>query len=159
SGAPSSRFGGAAQNPGYWNRVLTGGVFPPANLAALDGDMTSVQLHTTGNTGSGGGGDHPPNNREKRPLLKEADETTPNTEIDYHLTGLASGRYRVFTYAVDPIPTDNYSVDTYVTVPGAVESTQDVTGPMPGNQFILGVTHCIHDITIDDGDIDIDVSG
>ncbi len=55
NGAPSSSFGDAAGQPGFWNRFGFGGV--PVPIAGLGGESTVVWMDAeyTGQVGGGGG--------------------------------------------------------------------------------------------------------
>lgn len=133
NGAPSSGFGAAAMSAGYWNRINAAGPRQPVSLRGPDGIESSVQLFATGGIGAGGGDDNYANSGDMALLLN--DFAIIADEIDYHLTGLHPGRYRVYTYAVNG---SGYRVNSTVTVPGADQPVMTVTGPMPGNQFIEG---------------------
>lgn len=157
NGAPSSAFGAAADSPGFWNRINALGPRNPVNLRGLDGGPTGVLMQGSGGLGVGGGYNSYSNTGDFALLLNDFAFIGGNPqEIDYHLTGLSEGRYRVFTYAVNA---SGYVIDTLVTVPGADDPLKVVTGPMPGNQFIEGVTHSVHDIWVTDGSIVIQVRG
>src|SRR5579871_827635 len=154
NGAPSSDFGGAANSPGFWCRVDAAGPSNPLSLQGLDGATTSVQMLATPSGGGTLGFDNPANTGNFALLLN--DGGVINNERTYGFTGLRAGRYEVVTYAVCPDPL--YDVAT-VTVPGADNPVENVTGPMPGNQFILGITHAQQYITISNGTLQIEVSG
>lgn len=159
NGAPSSAFGAAAGSPGYWNRIYAGGPSQPVNLHGLDGSVSQVQLQATGGLGISEGYDNFANAGDYALLLN--DFATPgwsgqDFEIDYHLTGLQPGRYKIYTYAVDP---RGMTLHTAVTIPGADDPTRYVTGPMPGNQLIEGVTHSVHDLTLAGDSFVIQVHG
>jgi hypothetical protein len=68
------------------------------------------------------------------------------------VTGLIPGAYRVFTYAVEP---QGNLWSTMITVPGSIQGTIAVTGPMPGNHLIDGVTHSVHDLQFGGGTLTI----
>lgn len=154
NGAPSSGFGGAANDPGYWNRFDAGGYSDPKNLFGLDGSLTSVQLLATGGLGSSGGYNNSSNTGDYALLMN--DFVRVNSEIDFHFTGLVPGQYDVYTYAVNPDPMRVYE---QVTITGADDPIQYVSGPMPGNQFVQGVTHTVHDINLTGDSFVIQVSG
>jgi hypothetical protein len=82
-------------------------------------------------------------------LLKDA-EAVGAGGLRFTLTGLAPGQYRIFTYAVKP---QGEAWTTQITIPGSVQGTVDVTGPMPPNQLIDGITHSVHDIDFSGGSL------
>jgi hypothetical protein len=156
-GAPSDAFPGAAGQPGRWNQrsAVQGG---PSFLLGLDGVTTSVVLTVTGSAGSGGGSPFPGNTGDFALLLNDYAVTSggPLGGNVYTFTGLIPGLYIVTTYAVWPVE----ARDTIVTVVGAQPpNPQVVTGPMPGNQFILGVTHAVHLVEVSDGTLTIRPNG
>src|SRR5437870_169358 len=53
-GAPSDSFGGAASQPGRWNRVYVNDPGPTL-LVGLDGTSTALYYSVIGGVGSGGG--------------------------------------------------------------------------------------------------------
>lgn len=154
NGAPDSAFGGAADNPGRWNRIEAGGPRQPVNLLGLGGMMSNVQLQGMEGLGNSYGYDNYANSGEYALLLNDA--AVVSGEIDYRLTGLAAGRYLIYTYAVEA---SGLTDDATVTVPGADDPVKHVTGPMPGNQFIEGITHSVHTITLTGSSLDIYVTG
>jgi hypothetical protein len=153
NGAPSSTFS-ASGLPGYWNRVYAGGPTTPVTLLGLNGVATSAQLSATGGVGGSGGYNFAGNTGDMALLLNDSADVG-NANI-YHFTGLVPGHYYVLTYAVKA---NTPNVPATVTLPGALVETQIVTGPMPGNALILGVTHCIHDLQLNGTSFDITISG
>ena len=152
AGAPSPSFGGAANSPGFWNDI-NGGDHGPRSLSGLDGSLTSAQISASGGIGSYGGYNNPLNTGDYALLLNDsADVGVTNF---YHFSGFAPGHYLLFTYAVKA---NAPNVACAVTVPGADVPVQTVAGPMPGNAFILGVTHCLHDLILTGDSFEIDVS-
>jgi hypothetical protein len=154
NGAPSAGFAGAAGQAGFWNRVPASGPSSPVTLSGLDGSPTGAQIYATGGLGSSGGSGWTINTGDYRLLLN--DYVVIGDAIQYHFTGFQPGRYLVYTYAVNAA---EQQVSVQVNVPGAVVPTAVSTGPMPGNQFILGVTHTLHDLTITGSSFEINVSG
>lgn len=149
-GAPSSSFGAAANQAGFWNLIPAQGN-PPLLLRGLSGELTSVSL--TGPTGGGGGGNNFSGNTGDFALLLNDGRIVASTS-SWTISGLTPGRYQVWTYVVFPgiemIPAD-------VTVPGSITSNpQRVSGPMPGNSFELGITYSLHEIDVN-GDLVIRV--
>jgi hypothetical protein len=140
-GAPSSSFGAAADQVGFWDTFLVQ-TQSPKLLRGLNGALTNV-LMTGPSGGTGGGNNNPLNTGDYALLLNDAHAVGTST---FSWTGLANGNYRIFTYAVRP----NGGISSAsVTYTGSITTNpQIVTGPMPGNQFILGITHCIHDVVV-----------
>ena len=147
NGEPSSSFGGSALNPGYWNRILAGGHGPDA-LLDLGAQPTSVVMTVPVGSGSGGGSNYPINTGDYALLLNDY-AVIPDLMV-FRFTGMRPGAYRVYTYAVSAIG-DTWPVD--VTVDGAVVNPFRVTGPMPGNALILGITHAEHYVPDLTGDL------
>ena len=148
NGAPSSAFGGAAGVPGYWNRVPIGGgvVWPVLDTF---GASTAVTLSWTG-SGGGIGYRNLSNTGDYALLLNDAERVGAGG-LTITFTGLQPGAYRVITYAVKP---QGELWTTLISVPGSTTpNPQSVTGPMPGNQLIHGLTHCIHDIQLTGGNL------
>jgi hypothetical protein len=155
NGAPSAAFGAAGSQAGFWNAVYAGGPTTEVQLTNLDGSTSQARLIATGGTGSYGGSAYLINTGDHALLLNDyARLGGESLEIQYHFTGFTPGRYLIYTYAVNATG-EQVAVD--VTVPGALVPVQIATGPMPGNQFILGVTHTVHDLTLTGSAFDIKV--
>lgn len=139
NGAPSSSFGGAAGQPGLWNRVncVTAGPIP---LFDTSGSLTGTVLTVTG-FGSGGGSNLPINTGDYALLLNDYADIFGS--LTYTLTGITLGSYEIYTYAVNasgftsPVP-------VHISVTGGIEGVLTVTGPMPGNSFANQITHAVH---------------
>ena len=145
TGAPSSAFGGAAGVPGYWNQVQAGNG-GPWNLRDTNGNLSGVVVTWSGSGGSFGY-NNPNISGDYKLLMADADPVGHPGLTDT-ITGLIPGGYRIFTYACKP---QGQAVTSFITVPGSVQGTLAVTGPMPPNQFISGVTHSIHDAQLSGG--------
>lgn len=148
NGAPSSAFGGAAGQSGYWNRIsaVTGGTMP---LIQVNKSPSAARVEVGLTLGSGGGFLNPSNTGDFALLLNDAVQVgTPfqGGRANYLFSSFEPGNYRVFTYAVSPA---GHFVPTPVHVPEALANqTQMVTGPMPGNAFGDLVTHSIHEVQV-----------
>jgi hypothetical protein len=149
-GAPSSFFGAAAGQVGFWNALPTGfsGGFP---LRDLSGAASSVSVSTIVGWGGGGGWNNPINTGDFSLLLNDGESISGT--LQYTITGLAAGAYRVFTYTPRP---NGLPSAVNVTVPGSTsQNPQLVSGTMPGNTFIYLRTHSIHDVFITNGMLQI----
>lgn len=153
AGAPSPGFGAAAGQTGFWN-ALPAQIINGFGLLDVQGNATGVTVNCTG-SGGAFGFNNPSNGGDFNLLLNDADAIGTGG-LTYTLNGLAPGTYRIFTYSVRPNVTVGSSD---ITVPGAVVPTVHVTGVMPGNSFVLGVTHSIHDITLTGGALQIRAAG
>lgn len=154
NGAPSSSFQGAAGSPGIWNLILAGDE-QSLPLLNTNGQITAATYSSTG-SGGGLGFFNPANTGDYALLLNDANRVGNGVSSLYTISGLAAGTYRVFTYAVAPYVE---TASTFVTVTGiSPGGTQEVRGPMPGNQLILGVTHSMHEVTVA-GDLTIKAEG
>jgi hypothetical protein len=147
-GAPSSSFGGAAKQPGFWNRFGFGGI--PVSVIGLDGLPTSVVMSRQSSHGQalGGGFAFTGNTGDYALLLNDAASVGTQVQggaITYLFSSLSTGLYHVYTYAanVAGIP-----INTPITIPGATPATETVTGPMPGNAVQHLITHSIHDVEV-----------
>lgn len=150
-GVPSSSFGAAGNQPGFWNLY---GVTQSStsSLRGLGGQATSVTMRKLGiGGGIGGGSGWTINSGDYRLLLN--DYMTIPDEVTYRFEGLTPGRYRVVTYAVNAT---GETVSTFVDIQGQVRVS---TGPMPGNALIEGVTHTVHDFTLSGSILDIRAYG
>jgi len=148
NGAPSSSFGGAASQPGHWNRVQFGTASAP--LLDTMGASTSVVMSVDYfGFASGGGFRNKSNTGDFALLLNDALQVgvlSTGGAKEFFFTGLHEGVYHVFTYAVDIA---GNPVDTPVYVAEASSNqTQVVTGPMPGNSFVYLVTHSVHEVIV-----------
>ena len=149
-GTPSSAFGAAANQPGYWNSLNAAG-FGPTALRNLSGQLTNV-ICTGPSGGIGSGFNFAGNTGDYALLLNDGHQVYHDS---WTFTGLAPGIYRLYTYAVWP---NGVVTATAVTVPGSFTvNPQYVTGPMPGNRFDLNVTHSIHEIQVSTGNVTVNV--
>jgi hypothetical protein len=157
---PSSSFGAAANQPGYWNAI---GFSAPAPLSDLNGQPTGATFNygpgdiTGVNTiatyvGGSNSGDY---------QLLMNDYYSIGTLITggsatFTIAGLTNGSYQVYTYASNP----GVSVpSTSVSVLGSTSTNpQFVIGPSVNNTFALGITHSLHDVLVTNGTISITVS-
>lgn len=151
-GPPSSAFGAAAGQAGFWETVPTGNNGPFV-LRGLDGLPTGVTLSAVG-WGGGGAWNNPVNSGDYKLLLNDADRIAPGFE--YTISGLVPGPYRVYTYCIKP---NGQFGEAFITVPGAIVPTKHASGIMPGNQLIEGVTHTVHDVTVVNGSLRIQAAG
>jgi hypothetical protein len=153
NGAPSSSFGAAANQPGFWNRVSGNGPTSPAALRDIVGNATGVSLLATGDTGSARGFNNPALIGDFRLLM--SDSSIFIGDVRYQFDGLANGVYEVFTYAVSA---SGEVVLTEVDAVGAISpNPQLVTGPIPANSFANLITHSLHTVLITNGQMIIDV--
>lgn len=148
-GAPSSSFGGAADQPGFWNRFGFGGL--PQVIAGLDGLPTGAALSSVTSSGSsfGGGFAFMANTEDYALLLNDAASVGTQVQggnITYTFAGLLPGQYAVFTYAAN---VNGIAINTPVTIIGAIPVSETVTGPMPGNALVHLITHSIHQVEVD----------
>ncbi|MGI8924611.1 MAG: PEP-CTERM sorting domain-containing protein [Fimbriimonadales bacterium] len=143
-GAPSSSFGAAAGQAGFWNRFGLG--ILPQQVHDLNGNLTNVEMtkEFKGPGGGGGGFAFEGNTGDYALLLNDGSDVgtvVQGGSVTYFFDGLQPSMYEVYTFAVNPVG----PVDTPVYIPEAIENqTQVVTGPMPGNSFEYLVTHSIH---------------
>ncbi|MFY9233545.1 MAG: PEP-CTERM sorting domain-containing protein [Fimbriimonadaceae bacterium] len=149
-GVPDPIFGAAAEQPGVWNSWDASGD-PPTRLTGLDGSLTDV-VFTGPRGGSANGFNNPENTGPYAALLNDGRSLSEDT---WTFTGLASGIYRLITYAASP---SNNVTNTLVTVLGAEVESYVVTGPMPGNAFEISKTHSIHQKFVTTGELSVTIT-
>jgi hypothetical protein len=149
-GTPSSQFGAAAGQVGYWN--LFSYSMSPKFMNDLFGFPTNVLL--TGPVGGSGFGFNLPGlTGDFRLLMADAREV--NSAVTYSLSGLQNGKYRSFVYAVK---VNGGFWPTPVVVSNAyTPNPQLVTGPMPMNTFTEGITHSVHVAEVRSGALSISI--
>jgi hypothetical protein len=141
-GVPNFQFAGAGSQPGFWNSLPATG-HGPLPLFDPSGNPTNVLV--TGPAGGGGGGwTNALNTGGYRALLNDGHQVSGLHSWSF--TGITNGLYRIIVYAVWP---NDLTTATFISVSGSITpNRQVVTGPMPGNQFIVGITHSVHDIEV-----------
>ena len=152
NGAPSSQFGGAAEQPGYWNRVAAP-VGTPVSLLGLCGQSTGVTVTKFADHAGGSGGfNFQGNTGDYALLLNDAEQVATLVSggtMTHIFSGLGPGIYDLYTYAAHIA---GAQVDTPVFMPEAVQfQMQIVTGPMPGNSLEYLITHSIHRFEVNNG--------
>jgi hypothetical protein len=152
-GAPSSAFRGAAGNPGNWNNI-SGAGFGTHYLRGLDGGLTNTRI--VGPEGGSGGGDAIPiNTGDYAKLLNDARSVDRILGLDFKFDGLLNGRYYVFTYLVSITTTTEIRRTRVTIAEGVGPTSQTLTGPMPGNQLIEGITHTRHVVDVTNGEMNL----
>lgn len=149
-GAPSSAFGAAAGQPGFWN-TLSGVSYGPLALQDLAGNSTGVQVSVSASYSvlSDLAYNNPANTGDYALLLNDAEQVgslSTGGTLTFTFTGIANGTYSIYTYAC---MSQGLTSLAEVSVPGSTTfNPQIVTGPMTGNAFALGITHSIHTIAV-----------
>lgn len=152
NGAPSSSFGAAANQPGFWNRVRANH-FGSTQLTDLSGVATSVSIVADGAIGSAAGFNQPVNADDYALLLN--DVCNPEPSGSWTFNGLSNGLYRVITYASNPsLRVENNEVRV---IGASIGNPIVVTGPMPGNSFVHAITHAEHIMSVINGTLRIEV--
>lgn len=142
-GVPSPTFGAASGQVGVWNRVGGASHNRTHSLVDLQGATTSATMRFT-DSGGGGGSGWVGNTGDHRLLMN--DYTTITIPCTFTFSGLLPGRYSILTYGADA---QGRAVPLQVRIPGAVtEVLRTGTMPAPGNRFIEGVTHTVHEILL-----------
>lgn len=142
NGAPASTFGAASGQEGYWNRrsASLGGT---SSLSDLSGASTSATMRRT-SAGAGGGSGWIGNTGDHRLLMN--DYTRITIPCTFTFSNVLPGRYTLYTYGCDP---GDSVIPLEVRVPGsAIETKRSGQALMPGNRFVEGVTHTIHEVTL-----------
>jgi|CXWL01.1.fsa_nt_gi hypothetical protein len=154
-GIPDPSFGGAAGVPGVWNRISAAD-FGTNLLLGLDGNLTTVSL--IGPSGGGGAGAFIQQNTGNwAALLNDAREVgIAGSVLNFRIEGLTNGTYRLFSYVASiNLP---YSTNlAKVSVVQASTAPQFTSGDMPGNQFVQGVTHTVHDLIVTNGTVNVSI--
>lgn len=148
AGAPAPVFGAAAKRPGYWNPIggMSLGPFP---LLGADGAPTSVTCSRDDALGGYFGANNGLTTGYFQYLMDDAHNTgiIASGAVTYTVSGLAPGRYTVFSYAWSPLNAAQLSA---VTVAGSTSpNPQIVGGALPAlNTFAVGVTHAVHVVDV-----------
>ncbi len=148
-GRPSSSFAAAGGQPGYWNAIplLHQGPLP---LFGLGGEPTTAALSMAGGY-TGLAYNLPINTGDFALLLNDA--TQIGEFLRYTVSGLEPGRYIVYTYSAKP---NGQYGEADITVLGATApNPQRVSGIMPGNRLEYLLTHSIHEVDIQGGELQI----
>jgi hypothetical protein len=151
-GVPSSDFGAAANQPGFWNAYSGNGQIEPTALRDLNGQLTTVSVRRLGPFGNVGGGSNFPIVTGNYALL--LNDYIHIADVTFTFAGLTDGRYKIYTYGIEP----NYFINAIrVTVSGSLTPNPQVSGNgfMPQNAFVEGVTHCVHEIIVTHGTFDL----
>jgi hypothetical protein len=158
-GPPSSLFGAAAGQAGYWNAIPMSWSWA-WDLQDLTGAYTNVDVAVAiSDSISGQSAYNPLTTGDYALLLNDARQvgyTDPGGYQIYTFTGLENGPYQVYTYAAPP--SGGISA-TPVVVPGSTSANpQVVTGPIPADSFALGITHSLHDVLVTDGTLVVNIT-
>ena len=141
-GTPSSAYGAAANQPGFWNNPLAG-TTTPQQLRDLSGALTAVTI-AMGSPQLEFFADHPLTAGDDEALMDDAVDLFGRA-TGFTIANLPAGPYDIFTYAWAP---DDPTFRTGVTVN---MTGRLVGGPWPGSQ-VLGVTYALHRITLAPGE-------
>jgi len=151
SPAPSSAYGAAAGQPGFWNEVK----HPYSlTLQGLDGSLTSVTAAS----------DDPSSfnfpafamNDDQNLMYDCQDISEFSPPATWTFSGLTDGAYRVYTYAWAP---ENTGALTEVDVPGSSDGPQIVGGTWNGSPHIHLVTYALHHVVVSGGTFTVVASG
>jgi hypothetical protein len=149
-GNPSSAYGGAGNQPGFWsNQPITTGVQP---LRDLSGALTNVTIELSG-IFYPFSFDNPALTGDERALMNSyVGLGFPGDSATLRIRGLAAGDYDLITYGWG---SDNSTYRTGISPNGLPE--QSVGGAWPGGQ-VLGITYAEHQVHLDTGQ-DLVVTG
>jgi hypothetical protein len=153
-GVPSSSFGAAAGQTGFWNGIASGGLIDTA------GSPTSATIAWTTN-GAGlttGAFSFFANTGDYALLLNDGAAVgtlVAGGWLRFTISGLTPGTYDLYTYAVSISGATSHGL---VYVPQAIKSvSQMVNGPMLGNNFEYLRTHSLHRVVVGSAPVDITV--
>lgn len=153
AGAPSSTFGAASGQTGFWDS------FPnnfdgPYYLRDLQGAQTSVAVYASGR-GGGGGWNNPNISGDFKRLMADGERISSGFEL--RLEGLMSGVYDVFTYCLLPNGTEG---DSTINIMNSDEPAQRAHGILGSNLFVEGTTHTLHtNVSVRGGNLSIRGTG
>jgi hypothetical protein len=142
-GTPSAAYGGAANQPGFWNNPATGTSAPQA-LRDLSGAPTGVTIAMSPARGSFSFSNPGPVGDE-RALMDDLVDLGSAGTTTFTIHGLTAGTYNIYTYAWAP---DSDTYRTGVSVNGS--PVQIVGGAWPGGQ-VQGITYDQQTVTINPG--------
>ena len=148
TGAPAGTTKGAADQAGTWAALPISAT--ATNLQNVNGGITTADMSIS-NLTSGYFTDAVGVSGDNDKLLGDGCNSTAGTSLMINFSSLANGVYSVYTYAADPLASDPCNVS----VTGAVEGTQAVSGGMASNNLIQGVTHSLHHVVVTNGQIHI----
>src|SRR5689334_14361061 len=149
---PTSAYGAAAAQPGYWNDVH----HPySATLRDLAGVLTGVTCASTVSS-----------SYNHFPIVLTGDDEALMEDIQaissigpaavWTFSGLANGNYTVYTYAWAP---DSVNARTSVDVPGSSDAQQIVGGAWAGSPHVLGTTYALHHVAVTNGTLVVNCAG
>lgn len=151
---PSSSYGAAAAQPGFWNEVGTDAT-PTSPLNDLNGVATGVTL-TRSMIGSVDSRPTFSTTGDCESLLDDAQVAM--APLTYTFSNLAAGNYIIYTYAIDNYDYDNHPTVTMNNASGMVQ--QSVGGQYAYvNELAPGLTHAMHAFSLNSpGNVTITVS-
>ncbi|MEM1449092.1 MAG: hypothetical protein AAGI22_08255 [Planctomycetota bacterium] len=148
AGVPTATYGAAADVPGLWNEVdpssANSTMFNSGPLFDLAGAPTGVEIDflSSGLNYFDFEFDEPNTAGDDEALLDDITWTSGAHTMT--ITGLAPGRYRIFTYAMAP---DAPTGLTTVNVPGSIDPFASVGGTFAAG-FQRDVTHAEHEVMV-----------
>ena len=151
SPAPSSSYGAAAGQPGFWNVVKT----PySVTLQNLDASPSSV---TTASTGTSSFNMPVFASNDDQDLMYDVQDINQfSGTVTWTFSHLTDGDYHVITYAWAP---ENTGAHTLVDVPGSSDGPQIVGGIWNGSPHVHLVTYALHHVTVSGGTFTVNVTG
>jgi hypothetical protein len=143
-GTPSPAYGGAANQPGFWNNPAIDSTVQP--LRDLSGTLTGVTIQISG-IFYPFSFDNPGPKGDERALMNDyVGLGFPGEAATFRIHGLAAGDYDVVTYAWG---SDNAAYRTGVSINGLPEEV--VGGDWPGGQ-VQGITYALHHLSLGAGE-------
>jgi hypothetical protein len=151
SPVPSSAYGAAAGQPGFWNLVKN----PySVTLTLLNGSLSGATVASSGTNSFNYPGFAA--NDDQNLMYDCQDINQFSGTVTWTFSGFSDGSYRVYTYAWDPV---NSGAHTSVNVPGSPDPAQIVGGIWTGSPHVLGVTYARHQIDVSGGTFTVEVAG
>jgi hypothetical protein len=153
-GVPTSAYGAAAAQPGFWNQIASVAGGAPITLNNLSGAATPVTI-TSATSNPSFSFNNPATTGDNQALMDDLLDLGGAGAMDtFTISGLMPGNYTVYTYAGAP---DDGTFVTSVNVNGT--GAQNVGGPWTAPfMFQQGVHYALHTVTISAGTITINTA-
>ena len=149
---PSPAYGGAAGQPGTWNKAN-----PPTYAVALQNlDGSPSGATCASDVASDYAWPFSTLPQDDLNLMEDCQNVPILTTAHWTFSGLADGSYRVYTYAWSP---GNGSGQTAISVVGSSDPTQIVGGSWSGSPHVQGITYALHHVTVAGGTLVVEAAG
>ncbi len=149
---PSSAYGAAAAQPGFWNNVHN-----PYSTVLSDLTGTPTGASCTSTITSSFNWPFGPLTGDDMNLMNDIQAISSiGPAATWTFSGLANGNYTVYTYAWAP---DSANARTSVDVTGSSDPQQIVGGSWTGSPHVQGVTYALHHVAVTNGTLVVTCAG